>query len=55
MERAVPNLPADDLAIAKDFYVGRLGSTSRMKPRRTASTGLWALNVVPLPCISMLR
>jgi uncharacterized glyoxalase superfamily protein PhnB len=25
MERAVPNLPADDLAVAKDFYVGRLG------------------------------
>lgn len=24
-ERAVPNLPADDLQVAKDFYVGRLG------------------------------
>ena len=25
MERAVPNLPADDLQVAKDFYVGKLG------------------------------
>ncbi|HLH02224.1 MAG TPA: glyoxalase superfamily protein [Bryobacteraceae bacterium] len=25
MERAIPHLPADDLAAAKDFYVGRLG------------------------------
>ena len=25
MERAVPVLPADDLAVAKDFYVRRLG------------------------------
>lgn len=24
-ERAIPNLPADDLRVAKDFYVGRLG------------------------------
>jgi len=25
MERAVPNIPADDLAIAKQFYVDQLG------------------------------
>jgi uncharacterized glyoxalase superfamily protein PhnB len=25
MERAIPNLPADDLSVARDFYVGRLG------------------------------
>lgn len=25
MERAIPNFPADDLAVAKDFYVGKLG------------------------------
>ena len=25
MERAVPNLPADDLQVARDFYVGKLG------------------------------
>ncbi len=25
MERAVPNLPADDLQVAKEFYVGKLG------------------------------
>lgn len=27
IERAVPILPADDLAAAKDFYVGKLGFT----------------------------
>jgi catechol 2,3-dioxygenase-like lactoylglutathione lyase family enzyme len=25
MERAVPILPGDDLAVARDFYVDRLG------------------------------
>lgn len=25
MERAVPILPADDLSVAKEFYVGKLG------------------------------
>lgn len=25
LERAVPILPGDDLAVAKDFYVGKLG------------------------------
>ena len=25
MERAIPILPADDLAVAKDFYVSKLG------------------------------
>lgn len=25
MEKAIPNLPADDLQVAKDFYVGKLG------------------------------
>jgi hypothetical protein len=25
MERAVPQLPADDLGTAKDFYVNKLG------------------------------
>ncbi|CAN5710176.1 N/A [soil metagenome] len=25
MERAIPNLPADDLYVAKDFYVSKLG------------------------------
>lgn len=27
MERAVPVLPATDLAVARDFYVGKLGFT----------------------------
>jgi hypothetical protein len=25
MERAIPVLPADDLSVAKEFYVNRLG------------------------------
>ena len=31
MERAIPILPADDLRIAKDFYVNRLGFKVRFE------------------------
>ena len=40
MERAVPILPADDLARAKDFYVGQLGFTLSWEATQDGKTGL---------------
>lgn len=34
MERAIPMLPADDLAAAREFYVDRLGFTVRFEWRQ---------------------
>jgi catechol 2,3-dioxygenase-like lactoylglutathione lyase family enzyme len=40
MERAIPILPADDLRVAKDFYVGRLGFAVRFEATEDGTTGL---------------
>ena len=40
MERAVPVLPASDLEIAKDFYVGKLGFTVRFEATGEGTDGL---------------
>lgn len=43
MERAVPILPADDLSIARDFYVGRLGFNIQFEASDDGKTGLLGL------------
>ena len=40
MERAIPILPADDLRVAKEFYVGRLGFDVRFEATGDGTTGL---------------
>ena len=40
MERAVPILPADDLSIAKEFYVGKLGFEVLFEVSEDGRTGL---------------
>ena len=40
MERAIPILPADDLGIAKEFYVNRLGFTVRFEATQDGRVGL---------------
>ena len=40
MERAVPVLPADDLSVAKEFYVNRLGFDVRFEATKDGKTGL---------------
>lgn len=43
MERAVPILPADDLAIAKEFYVARLGFTVLFEATEDGKNGILGL------------
>ena len=43
MERAVPILPADDLAIAKEFYVDRLGFSVTFETSGDGRSGLLGL------------
>ncbi len=43
MERAVPVLPADDLRVAKAFYVDRLGFTIRFEASDDGRQGLLGL------------
>ena len=43
MERAVPILPADDLQVAKEFYVERLGFCVRFDTSADGRTGLLGL------------
>lgn len=43
MERATPILPADDLAVAKSFYVDRLGFQVRFEVSEDGRTGLLGL------------
>ena len=43
MERAVPILPADDLAVAKKFYVDGLGFSVRFEASDDGKTGLLGL------------
>ena len=45
MERAVPILPADDLQVAKAFYVDRLGFTIRFEATTDGRTGLLGLDL----------
>ena len=40
MERAVPVLPADDLRVAKEFYVDRLGFSVTFEATNDAVNGL---------------
>ena len=40
MERAIPILPADDLRIAREFYVDRLGFGVRFEATEDGTTGL---------------
>jgi uncharacterized glyoxalase superfamily protein PhnB len=43
MERAIPILPADDLRVAKEFYVDRLGFSLRFEATDDGMTGLMGL------------
>ena len=43
MERAIPILPADDLGVAKEFYVERLGFKVRFEATEDGRTGLLGL------------
>lgn len=43
MERAVPILPADDLAVAKEFYVDALGFSVLFEATDGGNTGLLGL------------
>jgi uncharacterized glyoxalase superfamily protein PhnB len=40
MERAIPILPADDLRVAKEFYVNRLGFQVRFEATEDGRAGL---------------
>jgi uncharacterized glyoxalase superfamily protein PhnB len=44
MERAIPILPADDLRVAKDFYVDRLGFDVRFEVSDDGVRGLLGLS-----------
>jgi uncharacterized glyoxalase superfamily protein PhnB len=43
MERAIPNLPADDLQKAKAFYVGQLGFTITYEATEDGTNGVMGL------------
>ncbi len=43
LERAVPIFPGDDLAVAKDFYVGKLGFTVEWEETEDGTTGIMGL------------
>ncbi|HSJ31512.1 MAG TPA: VOC family protein [Longimicrobiales bacterium] len=43
MERAVPNLPADDLQVAKAFYVGKLGFSVVYEATEDGKSGVLGL------------
>lgn len=40
MERAVPNLPVDDLQVAKEFYVGKLGFSVMYEATEDGKSGV---------------
>jgi len=40
MEKAIPVLPVDDLSVAKEFYVDRLGFTVRFEATEDGTDGL---------------
>jgi uncharacterized glyoxalase superfamily protein PhnB len=43
MERAVPHLPADDLGVARDFYVTRLGFKVLFEASHDGRSGILGL------------
>jgi len=43
MERAIPVLPADDLRVAREFYVDRLGFDIRFEATDDGTSGLLGL------------
>jgi catechol 2,3-dioxygenase-like lactoylglutathione lyase family enzyme len=43
VERAVPVLPGDDLAVAKAFYADKLGFTIRFEATRDGKSGIMGL------------
>jgi len=43
MERAIPLLPGDDLRVAKEFYVDRLGFRATFEVTTDGTTGLLGL------------
>ncbi len=43
MERAIPHLPADDLAVARDFYVGKLGFQVAFEASEDGRNGILGL------------
>ncbi|MBC7896882.1 MAG: VOC family protein [Cytophagaceae bacterium] len=43
MEQAIPILPADDLRVAKEFYVDRLGFAVRFEATEDGTQGLLGL------------
>jgi len=43
MERVIPQLPADDLGIAKDFYVNKLGFQVAFEATEDGRSGLLGL------------
>jgi catechol 2,3-dioxygenase-like lactoylglutathione lyase family enzyme len=43
IERAVPILPGDDLAVAKEFYVGKLGFTVQYEATEDGRNGIMGL------------
>ena len=43
IERAIPILPGDDLAAAKEFYVGRLGFTVQFEATEDGRNGIMGL------------
>lgn len=43
MERAIPLLPADELGVAKDFYVGRLGFSVLFEASEDGKAGILGL------------
>ena len=43
LERAIPILPGDDLAAAKDFYVDKLGFTVQYEATRDGRNGIMGL------------
>lgn len=44
MERAIPILPADDLTLAKEFYVNRLGFDVRFEATEDGRSGLLGID-----------
>lgn len=43
IERAIPVLPGDDLTVAKDFYVGRLGFSVQFEGTEDGRSGIMGL------------
>ena len=43
LERAIPILPGDDLSVAKDFYVGKLGFVVQYEATEDGRSGIMGL------------